>query len=63
MTYKDFKKKLLDLDITIKEFSEIFGLNRTTVHKSKDNVSNQVKNYIILLEHFGVRSIKEVLNG
>jgi len=62
MKYKDFKKKLLDLDLTILEFSNIFGLNRTTVHKNKDNVSKTIRNYVLVLEVLGVDKTKELLN-
>ena len=63
MKYKDFKKKLLDLDLTIIEFSSIFGLNRTTVHKNKDNVSKTIRNYVLLLEALGVEKTKELLEN
>lgn len=63
MTYKEFKKKLLDLDLEVSEFSNIFGIHQGTVTnmKSKGVISNQVKNYIVLLERFGVSSCKEIL--
>ena len=64
MTYKEFKRKLLELDLEVSEFSDIFGMHRGTITnmKSKENISNQVKNYILILEECGVANIKKILN-
>jgi hypothetical protein len=64
MTYKEFKKRLLDLDSTNKEFCEIFNLHPTTLSKSnKECISKMLETYIILLQAFGKDKVREVLVG
>ena len=64
MTYKEFKKKLIDLDISNKEFCEIFNIHITTLSKSdKNNISKVLKNYVLLLEAIGVSQTKELLEN
>lgn len=63
MEYKEFKKILLDLDITVADFSRLFELNQGSIAnmKTKGKISKMVKNYILLLEAIGVSTTKELL--
>jgi len=64
LTYKEFKKKLIDLDVSNKEFCEIFNIHITTLSKSdKNSISKVLKNYILLLEALGVNITKETLEN
>ena len=65
MTYKEFKKILLDLDLSISEFAKIFELNRGSITnmRAKGKVSNMVRNYILLLRAIGVEKMKELINN
>ena len=65
MTYKEFKKILLDLDLSVSEFARIFELNQGSITnmKTKDNVSKTIKNYVLLLEAIGVSQTKELLEN
>jgi len=64
MKYIEFKKKLIDLNISNKEFCSIFSLNQSTTYPRKDgNISKMVKHYILMLEAIGVSQTKELLEN
>jgi len=65
LIYKEFKKILLDLDLSVSEFAKIFELNQGSITnmRAKGKVSNMVRNYILLLEALGVEKTKELLEN
>ena len=65
MEYKEFKKILLDLDITVADFSRLFELNQGSIAnmKTKGKVSKMVRSYILILQGIGVEKMKELMNN
>jgi len=64
MKYKEFKKKLIDLNISNKEFCSIFSINQSTTYPRKDGkVSKMVQHYILMLEIIGIEKTKEAFKN
>ena len=65
MTYKEFKKILLDLDLSISEFAKIFELNRGSITnmRAKGKVSKTIRNYVLLVQGIGVEKMKELIGN
>jgi len=65
LEYKEFKKILLDLDITVADFSRLFELNQGSIAnmKTKGKVSKMVRSYILILQGIGVEKMKELMNN
>ena len=65
MSYKEFKKILLDLDLSVSEFAKILNVHVCTITnmRAKGKVSKTIRNYILLLEALGVEKTKELLEN